>query len=153
MAVATVVLILGAVAPLRFRGGVATVIVAIVDMDTNRRETHLPLAAAAFSILLALTGGDKHGYAIMREIGQSGDAGLRIGPATLYRSIKQLREADLIEESGDREDLALDDQRRRYYRLTEQGRRVVQAEARRLADLVAKAANQGLLPRRLGAVQ
>lgn len=122
-------------------------------MGIASMKTHLSPSPAAFSILLALAGGDKHGYAIMREMGESGGGALRIGPATLYRSIKQLREAGLIEQSGDREDPSLDDQRRRYYRLTEQGRQVLKAEAKRLADLVSEAATRGLLPRRLGAAQ
>lgn len=105
---------------------------------------YLPLTPAAFSILLALAGGEKHGYAIMQEIAQS--SALRIGPGTLYRSIKQLLEAGLIDESDARPDAALDDERRRYYRLTIVGRRVVRAEAARLAQLVRQAEARGLLP-------
>ena len=67
-------------------------------------------------------GGEKHGYAIMKEIDASKPNALRLGPGTLYRSIKQLLHAELIEESGERPDPALDDERRRYYRLTRQGR-------------------------------
>lgn len=118
-------------------------------MDSKSVQSMLPLTPAAFSILLALARGDKHGYAIMREIGAPSLGSVKVGPGTLYRSIKQLRAAGLIDESGDREDLKLDDQRRRYYGLTELGRRVVQAEAKRLADLVNQAATVGLLPGRL----
>jgi DNA-binding PadR family transcriptional regulator len=111
----------------------------------ERVESCLPLSPAVFSILLALAGGDKHGYAIMHEIAQSSAGALRIGPGTLYRSIKQLLAAGLIKESGDRPDPALDDERRRYYRLSGFGRRVLTAEAERLARLVGQAQAQGLL--------
>src|ERR1700687_1958114 len=107
--------------------------------DLERVESCLPLTPAVFSILLALAGGDKHGYAIMRDIAQSSAGALRIGPGTLYRSIKQLLAAGLIKESGDRPDPTLDDERRRYYRLSGFGRRVLAAEAERLARLVGQA--------------
>ena len=113
--------------------------------DFERAESFLPLTPAAFSILLALAGGEKHGYAIMREIAASSAGALRVGPGTLYRSIKQLLVAGMIEASGDRPDPALDDERRRYYRITAFGRRVAQAEAVRLARLVSQAGAQGLL--------
>jgi DNA-binding PadR family transcriptional regulator len=105
----------------------------------------LPLTPAVFSILLALAGGEKHGYAMMQEIAHSSVGALRLGPGTLYRSIKQLVAAGLIEESGDRPDPTLDDERRRYYRLSAFGRRVLTAEAERLARLVGQARAQGLL--------
>jgi DNA-binding PadR family transcriptional regulator len=116
-----------------------------VSEDVGRAETFLPLTPAVFSILLALAGGDKHGYGIMREIAGASAGALRIGPGTLYRSIKQMLEAGMIAESGDRPDPALDDERRRYYRLTEFGRQVAQAEAARLAQLVHQASARGLL--------
>jgi DNA-binding PadR family transcriptional regulator len=114
----------------------------------QRPETFLPLTPAVFSILLAVAGGEKHGYVIMQEIARSSAGALRIGPGTLYRSIKHLLGASLIEESGDRPDPALDDERRRYYRLTQFGRRVVQAEAVHLARLVSLAQANGLLGRK-----
>jgi DNA-binding PadR family transcriptional regulator len=113
--------------------------------DDERVERFLPLTPAAFAILLALAGGEKHGYAIMQEIAASSEGALRVGPGTLYHSIKQLLTSGIIEESGDRPDPALDDQRRRYYRLTAFGRRLVQAEATRLARLVRQAGARGLL--------
>lgn len=115
--------------------------------DLERVEDFLPLTPAAFSILLALAGDEKHGYAIMREIAQSSAGALRVGPGTLYRSIKQLLVAGLIAEAGVRPDPARDDERRRYYRLTPFGRRVVKAEAARLAGLVRQAEATGLLGR------
>ncbi len=105
----------------------------------------LPLTPAAFQILLALAGGERHGYGIMREIADGSGGKTRLGPGTLYRSIKQMLGAGLIEESGERPDPALDDERRRYYRLTAFGRRVARAEAERLAQLVDMARAKRLL--------
>jgi DNA-binding PadR family transcriptional regulator len=105
----------------------------------------LPLKQASFHILLALAGGERHGYAIMQEVEANTAGQFRLGPGTLYRSIKELLATHLIEESGDRPDPALDDERRRYYRLTGLGRQVVQAEAQRLARLVREAQQKGLL--------
>jgi DNA-binding PadR family transcriptional regulator len=114
-------------------------------------ESLLPLTPAVFSILLALAGGEKHGYAIMQEIAETSAGALRIGPGTLYRSIKLLLAGGLIQESGDRPDPALDDQRRRYYRITPHGRRVLGAEAQRLERLVRQARAQGVLTPARGA--
>jgi DNA-binding PadR family transcriptional regulator len=116
-----------------------------MDDDVERVERFLPLTPATFSILLTLASGEKHGYAIMREIATASDGVLRVGPGTLYHSIKQLLAAGFIEESGDRPDSALDEQRRRYYVLTGLGRRVLQAEAMRLERLVRQAGAKGLL--------
>jgi DNA-binding PadR family transcriptional regulator len=99
-----------------------------------------------FHILLALAGGERHGYAIMREVAAQSGGRMRLGPGTLYGSLRRLVEDGLIEETETRPDPALDDERRRYYRLTEEGRRVAQAEAERL-DILAQAARaRGLLP-------
>jgi DNA-binding PadR family transcriptional regulator len=95
-----------------------------------------PLSPAIFHILLALAAGEMHGYAIMQEIAILSDGQVHVGPGTLYGSIKRLLAARLIEESGDRPDPALDDERRRYYRLTQNGHRVLTAEAERMAGLV-----------------
>jgi len=108
-------------------------------------EALLPLTPAVFQILLALLGGERHGYAIMREVEASTQGQLRIGPGTLYRSIKQMLAQGLIVETEERPDPALDDERRRYYRLTDFGQRVAAAEARRLARLVAQAREKRLL--------
>ena len=105
----------------------------------------LPLTPAVFQILLALAGGERHGYGIMREIADGSGGKTRLGPGTLYRSIKQMLAAGLIEESGERPDPALDDERRRYYRLTAFGQRVARAEAERLAQLVDTARARRLL--------
>jgi DNA-binding PadR family transcriptional regulator len=92
-----------------------------------------------FNILLALADGEKHGYAIMNEVETSTQGEVKMGPGTLYGSIKRMLEARLIEELEERPDPEMDDQRRRYYRLTGLGRRVVKAEAERLARQVAVA--------------
>ena len=109
--------------------------------------TPQPLQPAAFHILLALSAGERHGYAIMSDVAELSDGALRIGPGTLYGSIKRLVADGLIEESAHRPDPALDDQRRRYYRLTGAGRAAVSAEAARLARLTTVAAERNLIPR------
>ncbi len=105
----------------------------------------LPLTPAAFHILLALAGGELHGYGIMREIAATTAGAFRLGPGTLYRTIAQLVALSLVEEAEERPDPTLDDQRRRYYRLTARGRRVAQLEAVRLARLVRTAEERQLL--------
>lgn len=99
----------------------------------------LPLTPAVFNILLALADGEKHGYAIMQEVDASTQGEVKMGPGTLYGSIKRMLEAGLIAEAGERPDPRLDDQRRRYYRLTGAGQQAVSAEAKRLARQVAVA--------------
>lgn len=102
-------------------------------------EAMLPLSPAMFHILLALADGERHGYSIMQEIARQTGGNLRIGPTTLYRSIKQMLEAGLIAEVAERPDAALDDERRRYYQLTAFGKLVARAEARRLEQVLSVA--------------
>jgi len=99
-------------------------------------QKFLPLKSQWFHIMLALAGGEQHGYAIMQEVLDRSGGKVRLWPATLYGSIKRLIEADLIEASNDRPAPELDDARRRYYRLTALGRRVLDAECDRLQELV-----------------
>jgi DNA-binding PadR family transcriptional regulator len=96
----------------------------------------LPLTPTVFHILLALADQERHGYGIMQEVTMMTQNRVRMGPGTLYGSIKRMLKANLIEESDERPDPALDDERRRYYRLTDFGRRVLAAEARRLSTLI-----------------
>jgi len=96
----------------------------------------LPLKTQWFHILLALAGGEQHGYGIMQEVLERTSGKVRLWPATLYGSIKRLMEADLIQESDERPAPELDDARRRYYRLTPLGRAVLNAECERLQELV-----------------
>ena len=105
----------------------------------------LPLTPAVFHIMLALADGERHGYGIMQEVAALTDGALRLGPGTLYGSIKRMLADGLIEETDERPDPELDDERRRYYRLTDFGQRVAQLEARRLSRLVDEARAKRLL--------
>ncbi len=109
-------------------------------------EERLPLTPAVFHIVLALAGGERHGYAIMREVAEQTNGQMRLGPGTLYGSIRRMLGDGIIEETEARPDPALDDERRRYYRLTPFGRRVAEAEAARLQALTRTAQERGLLP-------
>ncbi len=100
----------------------------------------MPLSAAFFHILLSLGEGDRHGYALRREISQRTNGKLKLGPGVLYGSINKMLELGLIEESDDRPDPHLDDERRRYYRITSYGRKVARAEAARMRELAQLAA-------------
>jgi len=95
-----------------------------------------PLPSAAFHILLSLVDEDRHGYGIMRQVAEQTEGRMRLGPGTLYSSIRSLLEENLIEEVDSREDARLGQERRRYYRLTSAGRKLARAEAQRLADLL-----------------
>ena len=99
-------------------------------------EQFLPLRTQWFHVMLCLADGEQHGYAIMQEVLERSDGKIRLWPASLYGSLKRLIAADLIEESDARPAPQLDDARRRYYRLTPLGRRVLKAECDRLQDLV-----------------
>ena len=96
----------------------------------------LPLSHTQFHILLVLTKGKNHGYGIMKEIEAETRGKFKVGPATLYRSIKRMLDANLIEETDEQPNQEINDERRRYYKLSKLGRRVVAAEAQRLAELV-----------------
>ncbi len=114
-------------------------------MTQTNPESLLPLTPAVFHVLLALVEGERHGYAIMQEVAESTGGQIKMGPGTLYGTIKRLLEARLIEESDRRPDPALDDDRRRYYRLTGLGQRVVKAEALRYEQLAKLARRKKLL--------
>jgi len=103
-----------------------------------------PLTAAVFHILIALADGEKHGYGIMLEVSATTDGSFVMGPGTLYGTLKRMLEAKLVEESGHRRDPKLDDERRRYYRITAQGRLAAREEAKRLEMLVRAAAAKSL---------
>ena len=108
-------------------------------------KTSLPLTPAAFHIMLVLADGENHGYAIMREVAENTQGKMRLGPGSLYGTIKRMLADGWIEESDERPDPELDDERRRYYRLTGVGRKLVQAEAERLHQLVTIARRKKLL--------
>ncbi|HEY6385389.1 MAG TPA: helix-turn-helix transcriptional regulator [Candidatus Acidoferrum sp.] len=105
----------------------------MTEIDVQRL---LPLKTHWFHIMLSLAGEEQHGYGIMQEVLNRTTGKVRLWPATLYGSIKRLIEAELIEESDERPAPELDDARRRYYRLTALGRRVLDAECERLQELV-----------------
>jgi DNA-binding PadR family transcriptional regulator len=107
-------------------------------------ESLLPLTPATFHILLALADAERHGYAIMQEVTTRTAGALRLGPGTLYGSLKRLVADGLVEPAGEREDEG-DAERRRYYRLTPFGRAVARAEARRLEAMVRLARGARLL--------
>jgi len=110
----------------------------------------LPLTPQVFHILVALADRDQHGYGIMQDVAERTGGGMRLSPGTLYGSIKRMLEQGLVVElrAKDRPDVQDDDERRRYYRLTPLGRKVVKAEAARLSEMVEQAKVYGLAPKR-----
>ncbi len=102
-------------------------------------EALLPLTSAMFQIMLSLADGERHGYSILREVVRNTGGQVKLGPTTLYRTIRQMLATGMIEEAEARPDPEMDDERRRYYRLTSFGRQVALAEMRRLERLVALA--------------
>jgi DNA-binding PadR family transcriptional regulator len=105
----------------------------------------LPLTPPVFHILLALADEERHGYGIMQDVAWQTNDALQLGPGTLYGCLKRMLAAGLVEESDERPDSGMDDERRRYYRMTALGRRVVRAEAERLAGAVTAAKASRLL--------
>jgi DNA-binding PadR family transcriptional regulator len=99
----------------------------------------LPLTPPVFHILLALADEERHGYGIMQDVARQTNDELQLGPGTLYGCLKRMLASGLVEESDERPDTELDDQRRRYYRMTALGRSTVRAEAARLAGAVSAA--------------
>ncbi len=111
----------------------------------NQTIPFQPLTPAVYHILLALTEGEKHGYAIMKDVENQTQGQLKMGPGTLYGCIKRMLAAGLIEEADQRPDPALDDERRHYYRLTGLGAKMVSVESERLAAAVAVARQKHIL--------
>jgi DNA-binding PadR family transcriptional regulator len=111
-------------------------------------EAFLPLQPAIFHILLALGKGDLHGYAIIQDIIERTNGEIRLGPGTLYRSTQRMLREGLIVETRERPAPELDDERRRYYRISPLGVQVAKAEAGRLSQLVKMARAQGFVPER-----
>ncbi len=104
--------------------------------DPNDIDSYLPLPASAMHIIVALAAGERHGYAIMRDIDELSAGSVTMGPGTLYGSLKRMIGQGLVEETDERPDPVLDDERRRYYRLTALGQRVGAAEQARLTGLL-----------------
>ena len=114
--------------------------------DRRQAEALLPLTQAVFHILLALADGEKHGYAIMQEVGERTDGTVRMGPGKLYGSIQRMLKDGLIVEVQERGEQAPGEERRRYYALSSFGLRVLRAEARRLEHMVHMAQSKQVLP-------
>ena len=108
----------------------------------------LPLPTATLHILMALADADRHGYAIIQEVAARTGGEVKLSAGTLYRSIHRMLDDGLIEELRSRPAPELDDERRRYYRITPFGTEVAKAEARRLSELVRLARGSGFAPRR-----
>jgi DNA-binding PadR family transcriptional regulator len=113
------------------------------SLDSKPEAELAPLTPAVFHILLALAGGRKHGYAIMKEVAADGGSSLRMGPGTLYGSLQRMTAAGLVEETEDR-DAADGDERRRYYQLTDAGRRALGGETARLRRALTAAKKKGV---------
>ena len=110
-------------------------------------ESLLPLRPSVFHILLALSDGDLHGYGIMQEVADHTAGQIKLGPGTLYGAIKRLLSDGLIVEADERPDPELDDERRRYYRLTDFGQKVLRAEVQRISQMVSVAQRKRLIPK------
>jgi DNA-binding PadR family transcriptional regulator len=111
-------------------------------------ESLIPLPPATFHILMAVANDDRHGYAIIQDVEQRTGGALRLSAGTLYRSIQRMLEQGLLVETSERPAPELDDERRRYYRITRFGTAVARAEARRLTDLLTMARASGFAPGR-----
>ncbi|REJ73541.1 MAG: PadR family transcriptional regulator [Acidobacteria bacterium] len=117
-------------------------------MATFDPTPYQPLTPAMFQVLVSLADGEKHGYGIIKEVARRTDGEVRLRTATLYTVIKRFVDADLIEETDERPDPALDDERRRYYRLTDRGWALAEAEAARLEEVLRQARAHLSRPRR-----
>jgi len=112
----------------------------------NEIDDLLPLPPVTFHILVAVAEEDRHGYAIMQDVARRSDGAIKLNAGTLYRSIQRMLEQGLISETTARPAPELDDERRRYYRITPLGRGVARAETRRLSQMVKLARASGLAP-------
>lgn len=112
---------------------------------TPELNSSLPLTPAVLDIMVALGNEEMHGYAIMQEVRRRTEGRRRLAPGTLYRSLKQMEERGWVVESEERPEPSLDDERRRYYRLTDLGRRVALAELERLEGLVRAGRSKGFV--------
>lgn len=117
-----------------------------MDRDRHTTDDHLTLRPVEFHILLSLAAGERHGYGIIKDIQERGDASVP-DVGTMYRALARMVDADLIEAAARRPAPDASDERRNYYRITETGRRVATAQARRLEALTRAARLGGLLPK------
>ena len=115
----------------------------------NDTDALLPLPAATFHVLVALAEEDRHGYAIMQDVAARTSGTVKLSAGTLYRSVQRMLEQGLITEVSSRPAPEMDDERRRYYRITAFGRNVARAEARRLAQMLDLARASGFAPEKV----
>lgn len=120
-----------------------------MPIDSPDPNSFLPLQAGTFHILVALADRDRHGYSIMQDVAARTGGQVRLSAATLYSSIRRMLEQGLIAELRDSPDPANQDERRRYYTLTDFGRRTARAEAQRLHNMLVQARQTGLIPENL----
>lgn len=113
--------------------------------DKRKATDLLPLTPGMFHVLIALADGEKHGYAIIKEVARRTDGAIRLSAGTLYTLIRRFVQEGVIVESAERPDPALDDERRRYYRITDFGRLVAQAEAARMEATLGMARAKNLI--------
>jgi DNA-binding PadR family transcriptional regulator len=118
------------------------------NIDSDDPGALLPLPPATFHILMAVADEDRHGYGIIQDVSSRTNGAVRLSAGTLYRSVQRMLEQGLIIETDERPAPEDDDERRRYYRITEYGSAVARAEARRLSDLVRLARASGFVPKR-----
>lgn len=111
----------------------------------SNEEKSITLTPTIFHILVVLSGGERHGYAILREVEEIAGDKAKLGPTTLYRSIRTMLDGKLIEELDERPDPESDDERRRYYRLTDFGTKVLSDEVKRLESLLKAAREKSVL--------
>lgn len=116
-----------------------------MPQDTEPVKAPFKMTPAVFHVLLAMADGETHGYRIMQEVADRTRGRLKLGPGSLYFTINRLEESDMIVESDVRPDPALDDSRRKYYRLTDYGQAVLEAELETLADIVEVARSKDLI--------
>lgn len=115
-----------------------------VMADREEPEALLPLQPATFHILMSLAEEDRHGYGIIQDVALRTSGSLKLSAGTLYRSIQRMLEQGLLVETRDRPEPELDDERRRYYRITRFGSAVARAETARLMGLIKLARARGL---------
>jgi DNA-binding PadR family transcriptional regulator len=114
---------------------------------TRKPDELLPLTPGMFHVLIALADGEKHGYAIIKEVARRTEGAIRLSAGTLYTLIRRFVQDGVIAESFERPDPALDDERRRYYRLTPFGRDLARAEAERMQAALQMARAKNLIPK------
>jgi DNA-binding PadR family transcriptional regulator len=127
----------------------ATISIADIITDTPDPLSLLPLPAATFHILMAIAEDDRHGYGIIQDVAARTGGQLKLSAGTLYRSIQRMLKQGLIVETNNRPGPDIDDERRRYYRITAFGNAVARAEVRRLRQLLQLARDSGFAPGRV----